>query len=228
MNDVKVVISGIKACLQCGELVRLQYINDAPPVVIQAEPDDIPINPIYELHKPYCVPIREENDTMDRNHLEELLIHWEVYGVSLSKCLTVAHDGDKLVVGIGHDVLPQDNLTLGNRITLEQLHVFFRHDVDTAIAGAKRLIADFESHPERVQVVLAAMVFQMGEKGTSAFKKMLAAIEQRDYDKASEEMLRSKWATQTRRRAIAMANRMRSSDSLSIYEAHELMPDIYK
>ena len=43
----------------------------------------------------------------------------------------------------------------------------------------------------------------------SKFKKMLKALEIKDYDKASAEMLDSLWAKQTPNRAIKLSNQMK-------------------
>ena len=53
------------------------------------------------------------------------------------------------------------------------------------------------------------MVYQLGLTGVSKFKKMLKALERKDYDKASAEMLESLWAKQTPNRAIKLSNQMK-------------------
>lgn len=58
------------------------------------------------------------------------------------------------------------------------------------------------------QVVLVCMAYQMGVDGLLAFKKMLAATAAGDYKTAAAEMLNSRWAKQTPKRAQRMAKQM--------------------
>ena len=51
----------------------------------------------------------------------------------------------------------------------------------------------------------------MGLNGVSKFKKMLKALEDQDFEKASIEMLDSLWAKQTPNRALKMSNKMKSN-----------------
>ncbi len=59
-------------------------------------------------------------------------------------------------------------------------------------------------HPTRRQVLID-MAFNIGVKGLGKFKKMMAAIEKRNYETASIEMLDSKWAAQVGKRAQRLA-----------------------
>tara|TARA_Y100001970_G_C14259283_1_gene878418 strand:+ start:15250 stop:15660 length:411 start_codon:yes stop_codon:yes gene_type:complete len=60
--------------------------------------------------------------------------------------------------------------------------------------------------PEPVQDVVYEMVFQLGLNGFSKFKKAIAHLEGKRWDKASAEMLDSLWAKQTPNRAIKLSN----------------------
>lgn len=149
-----------------------------------------------------------------RRGLEEVLIHWEVGTITLPRIQMVKQEsgtaGNKgrLVVGIGHDVVPGDELKLGDKISLERVTKLFKHDVDIAFLGAYKLVNDYDSHPENVQVVLAAMVFQLGYHGAAEFKKMIEAVKDGHYELAAGEMLNSRWNSQTPRRCNAMASLM--------------------
>ena len=57
--------------------------------------------------------------------------------------------------------------------------------------------------------VLIDMAYNLGIAGIEKFKKMWKALKNRDYQKASEEMLNSKWAVQVPRRAKQLAKLMR-------------------
>lgn len=65
---------------------------------------------------------------------------------------------------------------------------------------------DFE---DQIMDVLAEMVFQMGWTGVHKFRKMFAALDANDYALAADEMLDSKWATQTPNRARVLSDIVR-------------------
>ena len=54
--------------------------------------------------------------------------------------------------------------------------------------------------PHPAQLVLASMVFNLGWPRFSRFKKMIAALEDRDYDRAALEMEDSLWFQQIKSR----------------------------
>ena len=56
--------------------------------------------------------------------------------------------------------------------------------------------------------VLIEMAYQMGITGLLKFKNMIQALIGRNYDRASREMLDSKWARQTPGRANELARKM--------------------
>ena len=60
------------------------------------------------------------------------------------------------------------------------------------------------------RAVLENMAFNLGVTGLLKFKKMIAALEARDYDRAAIEMLDSNWAKQVGNRAIELSAQMRT------------------
>jgi lysozyme len=62
------------------------------------------------------------------------------------------------------------------------------------------------------QAVLIGMAFQMGLKGLLQFKRMLGSIEDGQYVEAAEEMVKSRWAMQTPKRAYRMAQQMETGE----------------
>lgn len=68
-----------------------------------------------------------------------------------------------------------------------------------------------ELSPAR-QGVLLAMAFQMGIAGLMGFRNTLATIERGDYQRAGDEMLMSKWATQTPKRAKRLSEQMKTGE----------------
>lgn len=51
------------------------------------------------------------------------------------------------------------------------------------------------------QTIIKSMAYQMGVEGLLKFKNMIAALEDKDYSRASREALDSRWAKQTPSRA---------------------------
>ena len=59
---------------------------------------------------------------------------------------------------------------------------------------------------EDAQDVVYEMCYQMGLRGFSKFKITIALLKEEKYHKAGEEMLDSKWASQTPERAFVLSN----------------------
>ena len=65
--------------------------------------------------------------------------------------------------------------------------------------------------PMDIQDALCEMAYQMGVAGLLGFKNTLAMIKAKRYSEAAENMLKSKWATQTPKRAKQIANLVRNA-----------------
>ena len=60
--------------------------------------------------------------------------------------------------------------------------------------------------------VIDNMAFNIGISGLFNFKRMIAAIELGEWDRAADEMLNSKWAKQVPNRASELAEQMRTGE----------------
>ena len=58
------------------------------------------------------------------------------------------------------------------------------------------------------QLVLVDMAFNMGVPRLRKFKKMWAAVHEKDFMTAAKEMLDSRWANQVKSRSVKLANMM--------------------
>ena len=112
-------------------------------------------------------------------------------------------------IGYGHLVLPNDPYEEGVTYSKEDLEKVFDGDFDTACSNANQLIKDLPLH-HQAKCVLIEMVFQLGIGGVSKFKNMWKALGEGDYQTASEEMLDSRWAKQTPKRAESLSATMKS------------------
>ena len=62
------------------------------------------------------------------------------------------------------------------------------------------------------QGVIVCMLFQLGARGVSNFRRMIEALARRDYEASAYEMLDSGWHKQTPERCERMAAIMRSGE----------------
>lgn len=122
----------------------------------------------------------------------------------------IAHEGykkfpytdsvGKVTIGIGY------NLT-DRGLPDEWINHQFESDVGYFYS---QMMCDFpwfrELNIDR-QIILCDMAF-MGYKHFLSFKKMIAALEEKDYHRAALEMLNSKWADQVKGRATQLASAM--------------------
>lgn len=60
--------------------------------------------------------------------------------------------------------------------------------------------------------VLVNMMFNLGINRFKGFKRMIRAVKEKNYEKAAEEMLDSKWAGQVKGRATELAEIMRKGE----------------
>ena len=104
--------------------------------------------------------------------------------------------------------------TIGYGIKLplseEEAEILLKHRLDKKILEISEKEPFFLDLPETAQEVIANMAYQLGVGGVLQFKKMWEALKNRDYQKAADEMLDSKWAKQTPNRAKRLAEIMRS------------------
>ena len=111
-------------------------------------------------------------------------------------------------IGYGHLVLPTDDFVEGQQYSKEILDAVFDKDFQNALDNANKLIGDIPLVYQAKEVI-CEMVFQLGIGGVSKFKNMWKALEEGDYYTASVEMLDSRWAKQTPKRAESLSNIMK-------------------
>jgi len=109
----------------------------------------------------------------------------------------------KLTIGVGRNL---DDVG----ITEDEARIMLRNDIEKAKAIPAKYVANFAELPKPKQAALINMCFNLGERGFSNFRKMIAAISAYQFEEAAREMLDSRWATQVGNRATELANIMRS------------------
>lgn len=143
---------------------------------------------------------------MNREKLKQQLIVDEGYRGSVYRD-TIG----MLTVGIGHLVLPSDNLTYGQYVDNKRVMDMFEHDIVHAGIGCRALVKDFDTLPDDVQGVLVNMCFNLGAPRLKDFKKFLAAVSERDFQKAAQEMKDSIWYKQVKSRGARLYSIMNNA-----------------
>lgn len=116
--------------------------------------------------------------------------------------------------GIGHAIKPTDpeyTWPMGTPIEKERIENAFLEDVGIAIADCEALFEDVYSHPDKVVRVLVNMAFNLGRTRLGRFRNMIAAVNNKDYKKAANEMVDSRWYNQVGNRSIELENWMRNA-----------------
>lgn len=117
----------------------------------------------------------------------------------------------KRTVGIGHLLRPHevDDIYKRQPLSMDEIEELFDIDLNRAAAGADALVEEFcpdTKLPKVVEEVIVEMVFQLGQKGVSRFKKMWAALADKDFVTAAAEMKDSRWHEQTPVRCQELAS----------------------
>ena len=95
-------------------------------------------------------------------------------------------------------------------ISMKEANILLASDIADVVDNFWNLPFDvvLNCNPTRRRI-LVEMLYNLGLGGVMKFKKMMAAIEQKDFDLAADEMLSSLWAKQVGIRAQLMAQTMR-------------------
>ena len=118
--------------------------------------------------------------------------------------------------GIGHLVIPSDKEyreDVGTRVSEERVRECFDKDVQSVLRDCSLLYKDFDELPEEAQQIIANMMFNMGYTRLSKFKGMKRGVDARDWNKAADEMVDSRWYKQVTNRANRLVERMRNIET---------------
>ena len=118
--------------------------------------------------------------------------------------------------GIGHLVVPNDKEyreDVGTRVSEERVRECFDKDVQSVLKDCTLLYKDFDELPEEAQQIIANMMFNMGYNRLSKFKGMKRGVDAKDWNKAADEMVDSRWYKQVTNRANRLVERMRNIES---------------
>ena len=114
--------------------------------------------------------------------------------------------------GIGHLVLESDSEhgePVGTAVSKERVIECFEKDLESVQKDCYRLYNDFDDLPETVQEIIANMLFNMGLGRMKAFQGMKRNVDARQWDKAADEMVDSRWYSQVGERSKRLVEKMR-------------------
>ena len=120
-------------------------------------------------------------------------------------------------VGVGHLILPSDEewkTPIGTKITQTRADELLVKDFNNVLKECEDQLTVWTEVGEEVKLILANMAFNLGITRLKKFQLMLNAINEKDYVKASEEGLDSRWAKQVYNRAHRLMDRLRSIDDI--------------
>ena len=141
---------------------------------------------------------------MNKETQKKLTTHIKEYeGLSnvLYKCTS-----NKLTIGYGRNL--ED---VG--ISKDEAEYLLNNDIDIALDEVGEHF-DLVNLPEPAQIVLVDMCFNMGISKLLNFRRMIKAIEEERWDDSANELLDSKYAAQTKRRARMNASLLLSCADL--------------
>lgn len=119
----------------------------------------------------------------------------------------------KLTIGIGRNIddnpfTAEEKKAVGDwrhGITKEMAYMLCRNDIARCKEECQKGIPFFDNLDIERQYALIDLCFNMGIKALKKFKKMLEALGCGNYDRAADELLNSKYATQVGVRAKRIA-----------------------
>lgn len=108
---------------------------------------------------------------------------------------------DKTTIGWGRNI--QDN-----GISLDEAELMFQNDLKQCLHDLSKY-PWYNDSPKHIQECLLDMCFNLGINRLLKFKNTIKYIEEKNYTKASMQILNSKWARQVKTRATDVALVMR-------------------
>jgi lysozyme len=131
-----------------------------------------------------------------KQKLKTLLVRHEAY-----KQFPYVDITGHMTIGVGRNLSDRG-------ISTNEAYYLLDDDIIYFSSKLSHFLDFFDGLDEARQIVLIDMCFNVGVQGLLGFQDMLSALEDGDYDTASEEMMKSKWALQVGERADCLADIM--------------------
>lgn len=134
---------------------------------------------------------------MDKNLMERLVLH---EGLRLKPYRCTA---GKLTIGVGRNL---DDVGISE----EEARILLENDVQRSHIACLHAFPWYAGLDGVRQGIILEMCFNLGLTRLKGFKKMLKAMELKNYALASQEMMTSLWAKQVGKRAERLSNLMKN------------------
>ncbi len=112
------------------------------------------------------------------------------------------------VIGFGCDITPAECENYKDGITWDEAEKLMEYRLNILKQNTAKEFPWLAELDAVRQSVILEMAYQMGVSGVAAFHGMIAAIQEKDWDKAAQAMLDSLWHQQTPSRAEELAQMM--------------------
>ena len=112
-----------------------------------------------------------------------------------------------LTIGVGRLI---DSRKPGAGLRPDEIDYLLKNDIADRVTALTKALPWFDRLDEARRGVLINMAFQLGTAGLLGFKSTLALVAAGKYAESAEQMLKSKWATQTPARAKRLADQMKT------------------
>ncbi len=106
----------------------------------------------------------------------------------------------------GHDTIGFGFKVADLELDLDIAEEILQRKLNLLIKRVNNRFSWVSKAPEPIQNVVYNMVYQLGLNGFSRFRLSIQYLADKNYEKASKEMLDSRWARQTPNRAIELSN----------------------
>ncbi len=108
----------------------------------------------------------------------------------------------KLTIGVGRNIEDRG-------LRDDEIDLMLSNDIDEAVGIARALIPTFDELDDVRQEVCANMALNLGMTRLGGFKQFIAALMRFDFQRATAEMMDSKWYEQVGARGKRLAYAMR-------------------
>lgn len=116
-------------------------------------------------------------------------------------------DNQRIVREMGYNV---QSLKSGKvRLTDNEIKRLYNQSITKAFHDVRKWLPNYNEQPREVRKALIDMSFNLGLSKLSGFKNTRQALIDKDYAKAADEMLDSKWSKQVKGRAKTLASMVR-------------------
>jgi len=126
---------------------------------------------------------------MQFNKIKNQLIEHEGLKLKPYRC-----PAGKLTIGIGRNLDDKG-------ITESEAKDLLYNDLRECLYDLRGMFLEFDNLPENIQLVLVDMRFQLGPKRFRTFKKMIRAVDEKDWHEMIRQMKDSAWYGQVPNRA---------------------------